>query len=809
MRSIGWVVIFCILVGLATAAPLLAGHAASVESATVVDGRIRSFGALSAQEAWVLTDETLLRTRNGGTTWGVAAPPAMALQRPAGAMFIDADTGWLVAADDTPGMVTWAATVDGGQRWQMYKQQLFAANEPAGRASAVSMHWLDRTTGWLAVRQLTSSNFSLGTLFATQDGGVTWQRRTLPGGGQVYFLSTTTGWTTGGPNDDTLYRTDDGGRTWTAESLPYIDDAAPGGRRHALPDFTADGRHGVITVVTTTPMSSRVARYATHDGGGHWIFVAEMAAVELGAPAETVDAGAWLVRSTGLSLRLPRLPSPVYRQAVGAESNAPSHVLMVTPRAGWARAAAGGVLRTLDGGQSWRPVLVERSAQPQLPAFIERAAPGTAGGSAAPMSRTARLRGPGMDMCELAGEEDMRRWMDAGPYRAVNLYIGGALRFCANASLTAQRLEGLTLQGWTFIPTWVGPQAPCTKYTSRFDADPTTAFTQGRAEAEQALQVAQALGLTDAQGAGTVIYYDLEAYDGQDNACVEAARAFVAGWTQRIQQSGSDAGLYALACNPPLSRYADLSPAPDAVWFAAWTRPAYDPAVTVNDLPASCLPPTLWNQSQRIRQYTGSHDETWGGVTLEIDSNVLDGIVADLTGVVEAPVAVIVETPQLAPAYDADEPCTSGWHRYTNVRGQPAYLSPAQALGSTIPPLNYALWQPTLPVTGTWRIEALIPAHGTVVWPCRNQTLSADTRSARYIIYALDGVVASVQDQFPLNDDWLQLGSFQLGAGDGGQVYLDAAVTDAPVHVSFSAMRFTLESEGMLPERLYLPLVGR
>jgi len=808
MRSIGWGVAFFIIVGLAAVAPVLAGRTASAEQVTAVDGPIRSFGALTAQEAWALTGDVLLRTVDAGATWRAVTPPEMTLDGPADATFLTDGRGWLAAVGETSGMVTLATTADGGQRWQTRSHQLLAPNDPAGRASAISMQWLDDMTGWLALRQLTSSNFSLGTLFATQDGGVTWHRRSLPGGEPVVFVSDRTGWTAGGAGGDTLYRTDDGGRTWSIQRLPYADDALPGRRRHELPRFTADGRHGAITVVSAAGTSQRVHRYATHDGGDTWALVDEVPPVLSGAPVETFDAGAWLMAGTGLPLRLPAMPSPVYRRAAGAQGAMPTSMLMVAPGAGWATTVEGSLLRTVDGGRSWQPALVNRTVPSWPPAVVDRTSAGAAS-DAAPATRTVRLRGPGMDMCELAGEEDLRRWMDAGPYRTVNLYIGGALRFCANASLTAQRMEALALQGWTFIPTWVGPQAPCTSFRSRFDANPATAYSQGRAEAEQALQVAQSLGLADAGGAGTVLYYDLEAYDGEDSACVEAARAFIAGWTQRIQESASYAGLYALACNPPIARYGDLAPVPDAVWFAAWTRNAFDPAVTVNDLPASCLPPALWNQSQRIRQYTGGHNETWGGVTLEIDSNVLDGIVADLAGMVEPPVAVIVETPQLAPAYDSDDPCASGWHRYTNVRGQPAYLSPAQPLGGTIPPLNYAIWQPTLPVTGTWRVEALIPSHGAVEWPCLNQTLSADTRGARYVVYGLDGATTSVQDQLPLNDDWLHLGSFQFGAGDGGQVYLDAAAADVPVHVSFSAMRFTLEFEGALPEKLYLPVVRR
>lgn len=807
MRMIGWLTAFLAVVGLSAAAPALAGHAATPAPVPIVDGAVRSYGAPSAEVAWVLTGKALWLTGDGGATWRAVTPQAVPIAGPVGVTFISADLGWLAAPAASPGFFTVAATTDGGQSWQVREQRFFAPTDPAGNAGGLSMHWLDRRTGWLVVRQTTSSNFNLGVLFATQDGGGTWQQRSLPGGEPVFFVSAAIGWTVAGPNGDTLYRTGDGGRTWTVQPLPYDDAAAPGQRRHDLPVFTADGQHGIVAVVTMTAAARQVRWYATHDGGASWSPVEKVSAAGPGASVAQRDAAAWLMASTGLPLVQGVLPAP-YGTANGGNAIIQlASLRMVTPVAGWAQERAGALLRTVDGGQSWQPVLVGEDVTAHVTAVIERPVR-TAAGSASD-ARTARLRGPGMDMCELAGEEDLRRWMDVGPYRAVNLYIGGALRFCANVSLTAQRLEALALQGWTFIPTWVGPQAPCTNYRSRFDANPATAFAQGRAEAEQALQVAQTLRLAEAGGAGTVIYYDLEAYDGENGACVEAARAFVAGWTQRIQQSNSYAGLYALACNPPIARYGDLVPAPDAVWFAAWTRNSYDPAVTVNDLPPSCLPPMLWNQSQRIRQYTGGHNETWGGVTLEIDSNVLDGIVADLAGVVEPPVSVIVETPQLSPAYDRDDPCASGWHRYTNVRGQLAYLSPAQPLGGTIPPLNYAIWQPTLPVTGTWRVEALIPSHGAIEWPCRNQTLSADTRSARYTVYGLDGAATSVQDQLPLNDDWLHLGSFQFAAGDSGQVYLDAAVTDAPVHVSFSAMRFTLEFEGLLPERLYLPHVRR
>jgi hypothetical protein len=64
-------------------------------------------------------------------------------------------------------------------------------------------------------------------------------------------------------------------------------------------------------------------------------------------------------------------------------------------------------------------------------------------------------------------------------------------------------------------------------------------------------------------------------------------------------------------------------PALDAIWIAAW-----------NDTPnlfgfsQSILPDSYWAFHQRIHQYRGGHDETWGGVTINIDTNVVDGLLA-------------------------------------------------------------------------------------------------------------------------------------------------------------------------------------
>ena len=74
-----------------------------------------------------------------------------------------------------------------------------------------------------------------------------------------------------------------------------------------------------------------------------------------------------------------------------------------------------------------------------------------------PWRAPATVRGPGFDVCDLPTLSELATWYAASPYRTVNLYLGGVLRFCANQNLTASTLATLSAQGWTFIPTWVGP----------------------------------------------------------------------------------------------------------------------------------------------------------------------------------------------------------------------------------------------------------------------------------------------------------------------------------------------------------------
>lgn len=240
---------------------------------------------------------------------------------------------------------------------------------------------------------------------------------------------------------------------------------------------------------------------------------------------------------------------------------------------------------------------------------------------------------PAFDTCFLPTPGQMAAWWAGSPYSEANLYIGGANRGCESHNaryLNAQWVETVGNQGWNFIPTWVGPQAPCTNFVSRMSNNSSEAYAQGRSEAEAAARAAQALGLTNSGLGGTVIYYDMEPYDIQGYPqvpnCRGAVNAFVDGWADRLNELGNRAGVYGASCASHMSDWAGLTHVPDDIWPAHWVDTSYNPNITVWDV--ACIDNSLWSDRQRIRQYAGDHNETYGGVTIYLDSNIVDGRVA-------------------------------------------------------------------------------------------------------------------------------------------------------------------------------------
>jgi hypothetical protein len=244
------------------------------------------------------------------------------------------------------------------------------------------------------------------------------------------------------------------------------------------------------------------------------------------------------------------------------------------------------------------------------PAVAAAAAPGT-------------FTGSGFDACTAPSSATMHAWLaPASPYRAIGIYFGGNNRACLQPALTAAWVAEQQAAGWHLMPIYLGPQASCTTSNKQFRIDDTQAAAQGRATAEDAATQAAAIGLARE----SVLIYDMEAYLTNDAVCRAGVLSFISAWTSRLHDLGYLSGFYGSMASGIADQVANYQVSgyvhPDYVDFAKW-----DGVATVSD---TAIPAGYWSPHRRMKQYRGGHDETWGGVTINIDNDYLD--VAPLPG---------------------------------------------------------------------------------------------------------------------------------------------------------------------------------
>jgi Rv2525c-like, glycoside hydrolase-like domain len=238
---------------------------------------------------------------------------------------------------------------------------------------------------------------------------------------------------------------------------------------------------------------------------------------------------------------------------------------------------------------------------------------------AARISAASDYTGLGFDACTAPSRRSMSAWASS-PYRAIGVYVGGENRGCSQPNLTASWVAEQTAAGWSLIPTYVGLQAPTSSCTScaTLSSSTTTAARQGGEAAEDAVADAQLAGI----GEGSPIYFDMESYSRTSSA-TNATLTFLAAWTTRLHALGYVSGVYSSSASgiaDLASRLGTTYQQPDDLWIANWNGRANtaDPY----------LPASAWSDQQRIHQYRGGHDETYGGVTINIDNNYVEGATA-------------------------------------------------------------------------------------------------------------------------------------------------------------------------------------
>jgi len=170
----------------------------------------------------------LFATHDGGATWTDITDPTSENEIQSfpktGMVFVDSQNGWLTrdaqGVDPAPHV---SHTSDGGVTWTRIDLPA-----PAGTAgwfdnNACGMYYpfvISLSSAFFAMKCLDTNTYQIqhDYLYATSDGGHTWQSSPLPAdftipdsGGALYFSDAQTGLAL----SRTMFRTQDGGKTWT------------------------------------------------------------------------------------------------------------------------------------------------------------------------------------------------------------------------------------------------------------------------------------------------------------------------------------------------------------------------------------------------------------------------------------------------------------------------------------------------------------------------------------------------------------------------------------------------------------------
>ncbi|MFZ1993326.1 MAG: DUF1906 domain-containing protein, partial [Solirubrobacteraceae bacterium] len=309
--------------------------------------------------------------------------------------------------------------------------------------------------------------------------------------------------------------------------------------------------------------------------------------------------------------------------------------------------------------------------------------------------------GLGFDACSTPSPSTMSAW-GASPYRAIGLYIGGANMACSQPNLSATWVSQQSVAGWHMIPIYVGLQSPSNSCGCA-GISPGAASTQGTQAAQDAVVDAQAIGM----GARNPIYFDMEAYN-RTSTNTSAVLAFLQAWTTQLHASGYASGVYSSDASGIADLVAKVGTGyaePDELWIANWNNQQSTADATV--------PAAEWAGHQRLHQYQGAHDETYGGARINIDGDYLDATTAAAgtgSGVDATPPPAPTPSLKVTAGPDGSTDLTPSWTGATGVASWQVmggssptsftYAAPLIGAGASLP----AVTKNSFPY---WEVEAL------------------------------------------------------------------------------------------------------
>jgi photosystem II stability/assembly factor-like uncharacterized protein len=212
--------------------------------------QITQIEMVNSSKGWALGTQDdeyfyILYTRDGALSWENRTPPVQLPVRDYSRndeIFFDQageNTAWVLFSDTKfsaiDGSIMIWRTDDGGHTWLPSDPLTFPHAAPDIHPGW--LHFIDKENGWLFAKSEFFQMHDWSYLFATQDGGITWELVNSTGDSMIENLMNTgiafanliDGWVTkydlgGGFGDPFIEQTHDGGHTWEKILLPSLDD---------------------------------------------------------------------------------------------------------------------------------------------------------------------------------------------------------------------------------------------------------------------------------------------------------------------------------------------------------------------------------------------------------------------------------------------------------------------------------------------------------------------------------------------------------------------------------------------------------
>ena len=584
-------------------------------------------------------------TADGGNTWASTRivksqiPNDLACCAGVDVAFLDGQHGWLIA-----GLVTGSGislgdlflTVDGGKTWAPLPQP------PSARLPV----FVTSNVGW-AVPQ------PADTLIKTVDGGNSWESVSVVDGATcnlkerclaLYDLPTFSDLMNGrvlvtlhraeGGIVVSEYVTSDGGKTWEKQqSRIEENEEIATGQLRAIE--TADGQ-GMITIRTQAHLAQDHSSLsiASDDNQKTASFAPPATHSETGFRVIGFlnKSEGWLVKSDVICTAFRQCHSSTTLLTTEDSGSAYSSI---SPSQICPQCAASSAAAPID--EITVPKPVPPTPVPIHPVPIQPVLPSPTPGPVLTGNELS-IDELGFDVGCAPPPYTMMYWWWYSPFYDIGVYLGGIHAGCSvqngkNIYVSANWVSDMEDQGfgqgsggWGILPIWLGLQAPAscgslfsTNLISTTLTGPGSAYSQGQADATQAIGVAQPLGITG------IIYNDMEQYTAP---CLPV-EYYLAGWGDTLHANGYAAGVYMNWAND----INDIDSSPvlernDAVWVSRYYNGQPILWATLFNYEASqyCSDDLKYSPPVTCYQnFSGQIPETYGGMSLEAGFNSNNG----------------------------------------------------------------------------------------------------------------------------------------------------------------------------------------